>query len=170
MVMKWLFCHRFQVARVSLTEITIQLADFNLGAEYKALCDAAPQSGAVVFFVGLVRDMYQVENIDEHIDYIELQHYAGMTEAQCAEIIDQARERFGFDAVRLVHRVGKLQAGEQIVFVAVASQHRDKAFAAVQFIMDYLKTQATLWKKEVGARGEHWVSLKQKDVRAAGQW
>jgi molybdopterin synthase catalytic subunit len=158
------------VDKFRVTEVVIQYTDFDVAAEYAGLRKVAPKSGAVVFFVGLVRDLYQADTQSERIDYIELQHYAGMSESQCQAVIDEARERYAFDAVRLIHRVGKLYAKEQIVFVAVAGEHREKAFAAVQFIMDYLKTRATLWKKEVGSRGEHWLGLKQSDASAEKKW
>lgn len=158
-------------------EVRVTHTEFDVAAEYNALCDACPRSGAVVFFVGLVRDLYgDCSNLngsgstDDKIEYIELQHYAGMTESLCQEIINQARERYPFDGVRLVHRVGKIYAQEQIVMVAVASRHRDNAFQAAQFIMDYLKTRATFWKKEVGARGHQWISLKESDQAMSKRW
>jgi len=125
--------------------------------------------------VGLVRDLYESKSdegqpVEGEIDYIELKHYAGMTESLCQQIVDEARQKHPFDAARVVHRVGKLYAGDQIVMVAVASRHREAAFAAAQYIMDYLKTRATLWKKEVGARGEQWIGLKEKDAHAAQRW
>lgn len=150
--------------------ITISPDDFDVGQEYLVLCNAAPKSGAVVFFVGLVRDLYDHENDREKIEYLELEHYPGMTESLCDEIINQARQRYPFDCVRLIHRVGKLRASEQIVMVAVASRHRENAFKAAQYIMDYLKTRATFWKKEVGARGEQWLGLKDKDKQAVAHW
>lgn len=150
-------------------EVEIIEADFNTALEYEALCVAAPKSGAVVMFVGLVRDFYE-DDQKESIEHLFLQHYDGLTQSLCQEIIDEARTKFPFDAVRLIHRVGKLKANEQIVFVGIASQHRDNAFQASQFIMDYLKTRAALWKKEVGDRGEQWLGLKAKDRDAAGRW
>ena len=93
-----------------------------------------------------------------------------MTERLCEDIIDQANQRYPFEGIRLVHRVGKLTASEQIVMVAVASRHRENAFQAAQYIMDYLKTRATFWKKEVGQRGEQWLGLKDKDKQAALRW
>ena len=96
--------------------------------------------------------------------------YPGMTEGLCQDIIDEARQRFQFDIARVVHRVGKIYAHEQIVMVSVASRHRGSAFHAAEFIMDYLKTRATFWKKEVGAKGEHWLGRKDKDVHAAKRW
>lgn len=157
-------------SELSLKEVEVINTDFDVAIEYQALCESAPKSGAVVFFVGLVRDLYEDDSESDTIDYLELSHYAGMTEMQCQKIIDEAREKFPFDAVRLIHRVGKIYANEQIVLVAVASRHRGNAFDASRFIMDYLKTQATLWKKEVGSRGEQWIGMKQKDREAEKKW
>ena len=93
-----------------------------------------------------------------------------MTESLCQDIIAQARQRYPFDCARLIHRVGRIHAHEQIVMVSVASRHRDNAFQAAQFIMDYLKTRATFWKKEVGSKGKHWLGSKDKDVNAVKRW
>lgn len=151
-------------------EVLITDVDFDVAHEYSRLRDASPRAGAVVFFVGLVRDLYEDEQDAGKIEYLELQHYQGMTEALCQEIVDEARKRYPFDTVRVIHRVGKIYASEQIVMVAVASQHRDNAFQAAQFIMDYLKTRATLWKKEVGARGAQWLGVKDKDHKSVLKW
>lgn len=151
-------------------EVEITDADFDVAAEYRALCQGAAKSGAVVFFVGLVRDLYEDDDESDLIEYLELSHYSGMTEILCQQIVEQARQKFPFDAVRLIHRIGKVYANEQIVMVAVASRHRDNAFNAASFIMDYLKTQATLWKKEVGSRGEQWIGMKSKDRDAEQRW
>ena len=153
-----------------MKHVLITNNDFDVADEYNALCKSAPKSGAVVFFVGLVRDLYDELNEDEKIDYLELEHYPGMTENLCEDIIAKANQRYPFDSVRLVHRVGRLQASDQIVMVSVASRHRENAFQAAQYIMDYLKTRATFWKKEVGQRGEHWLGLKEKDKQAASRW
>ena len=88
----------------------------------------------------------------------------------CEQILDDAHQRYPYDQARIIHRVGKLYASDQIVMVAIASRHRENAFQAAQFIMDYLKTRATFWKKEVGARGEQWLGIKQKDQQAAERW
>lgn len=151
-------------------QLVISDQDFDVGSEYAELCASAPRSGAAVFFVGLVRDLYQDQLDNGRVDYLELEHYPGMTESLCQEILDEAEVRFSFDAVRLIHRVGKLYAGEQIVMVAVASRHRNSAFQAAQFIMDYLKVRATFWKKEVGPNGERWLGVKNKDQIASGKW
>jgi len=151
------------------SEVEIVESDFDTATEYEALCAAAPKSGAVVMFVGLVRDFYE-DGKEENIEHLFLQHYDGLTQSLCQEIIDEARTKYPFDAVRLIHRIGKLKANEQIVFVGVASRHRDNAYNASQFIMDYLKTRAALWKKEVGERGEQWLGVKDKDRDAAQRW
>ena len=143
--------------------------DFDVSDEYQALCDSASKSGAVVFFVGLVRDFY--DDVDgEQITHLELHHYPGMTERLCEDIIERAQARYPFEEARVIHRVGKIQASEQIVMVAVASQHRENAFQAAQLIMDYLKTKATFWKKEIGDRGEQWIGQKDKDLTALNRW
>lgn len=151
-------------------DVIICERDFDVGEQYAQVCSLAPKAGAVVFFVGLVRDLYDPKKPSEVIDFLELEHYPGMTESLCQEIIKQAGERFPFDVARVIHRVGKLHASEQIVMVAVASRHRENAFQAAQFIMDYLKTRATFWKKEVGAKGEQWLGRKDKDLSATKRW
>lgn len=156
-----------------MSDVIVCHEDFDVGLEYSRLCAASPHSGAVVFFVGLVRDLYNVNDpktTENAIEYLELEHYPGMTESLCQEIIDEAASRYPFDKARVIHRVGKLYANQQIVMVAVASRHRENAFQAAQFIMDYLKTRATFWKKEVGARGENWLGLKDKDIDATERW
>ena len=151
-------------------DIRVQTSNFDVGAEYLDLCQKAPRSGAVVFFVGLVRDYYSEDSDDEKVEHLFLEHYPGMTESLCREIVEQAYERFTFDRVKVLHRVGQIMASEQIVMVAVASRHRENAFQAAQFIMDYLKTQATFWKKEVGSKGEQWLGVKEKDRHAQKRW
>ncbi len=153
-----------------MKDVIICEDNFDVGQQYAAVCAMAPKAGAVVFFVGLVRDLYDTQNPAETIDYLELEHYPGMTESLCQEIIDQAARRFPLDVARVIHRVGKIKASEQIVMVAVASRHRDNAFQAAQYIMDYLKTRATFWKKEVGVKGQHWLGRKDKDLSASLRW
>ena len=151
-------------------DIRVQTSDFDVGTEYLELCQKAPHSGAVVFFVGLVRDYYSEDSDDEKVEHLFLEHYPGMTESLCQKIVEQAFEQFPFDHVKVLHRVGQIMASEQIVMVAVASRHRENAFQAAQFIMDYLKTQATFWKKEVGSMGEQWLGVKDKDRHAQERW
>ena len=152
-----------------MNNVVITKENFDVGEQYEALRNETSKSGAVVFFVGLVRDFYDdVEG--EKITHLQLHHYPGMTERLCEEIIEQAKTRYPFEKARVIHRVGNIAASEQIVMVAVASQHRDNAFQAAQFIMDYLKTKATFWKKEMGQRGEQWVEQKDKDLSALDRW
>lgn len=156
-----------------MSDVIICHENFDVGVEYSRLCEACPQSGAVVFFIGLVRDLYdssKLSSANKKIEYLELEHYPGMTEALCQEIVDEAATRYQFDKARVIHRVGKIHANEQIVMVAVASNHRESAFQAAQFIMDYLKTRATFWKKEVGDNGQQWLGRKDKDIAAAARW
>lgn len=145
--------------------IQVQEHDFDLAAEYAALSKSY-QTGAVVTFVGKVREM----NEGAQVQGLTLEHYPQMTEKALQSIAQQAQARWPLLAIKIIHRVGKLELGDQIVLVGVASQHRDAAFAACQFIMDYLKTQAPFWKKEQTAQGDHWVSAKDSDQQAAAQW
>ncbi|MEO0368747.1 MAG: molybdenum cofactor biosynthesis protein MoaE, partial [Pseudomonadota bacterium] len=127
---------------------------------------------AIVFFVGLVRDFFESESETEpqSVDYLELEHYPDMTEALCAEIIANAKSRFEVSDIHIVHRVGKLFPKDQIVFIGVAGAHRQESFLASQYVMDYLKTSATIWKKEVSDQGHQWLGVKDKDKVAFQQW
>lgn len=136
---------------------------------YQQARAAAPHAGALVMFTGLVRDLYQADQ-GEQITHLELEHYPGMTESICESIIADAMHRFEISYVQVVHRVGKILANEHIVLVLVAASHRRAAFDAAQYIMDFLKTDAPFWKKEVGTRGAHWLGLKRKDQQAAERW
>jgi molybdopterin synthase catalytic subunit len=148
-------------ARVSVRE-----ADFDLSAEVAALRAGDGGVGAVVSFVGTVRD----RSDGQALDVMELEHYPGMTEAAIEAMIDEARRRFDIRGVRVVHRVGPLAAQEQIVLVAVSSAHRGQAFQACEFLMDYLKTQAPFWKKEHTAAGARWVDARVADDDALARW
>ena len=139
-------------------KVSVQKEDFDLGAEVKAI-SANPKIGAVATFTGLVRDVAMT-----------LEHYQGMTERAIAQIVEQARSRWQVMDCTVIHRYGKLRPNDQIVLVAVASAHRGDAFAACEFIMDYLKTQAPFWKKEQGADGARWVEAKATDDKAAERW
>ena len=138
--------------------IRVQKEDFDLRAEVKAI-SANPKIGAVATFTGLVRDVAMT-----------LEHYPGMTERAIAKIVDEAKSRWQVIDCAVIHRYGSLQPNDQIVMVAVASAHRGDAFAACEFIMDYLKTQAPFWKKEQTAEGTHWVEAKAEDDKAAERW
>lgn len=147
-------------------KISIQKQDFDITAEYARLRRENPESGAIVTFSGLVRELEQ----DRRVQSLVLEHYPGMTESSLEKIIHQAEGRWPLLDVTVIHRVGELKAGEQIVFVAVASLHRQAAFAAGEFIMDYLKTRAPFWKKCRDEYGESWVEAKQSDTEAGLRW
>ena len=146
--------------------VTIQTADFDAGAEMAALRAGDPGVGAVASFVGTVRD-----NSEGHgILAMELEHYPGMTEKAIEAMIDAAFARFDIRGARVIHRVGPLQPGEQIVLVAVTSSHRGAAFQACEFLMDYLKTHAPFWKKETTPEGARWVDARVSDDKALARW
>ena len=149
-------------------EVCIQEADFDLGAEVRRLREAHRDVGAVVAFLGTVRD-YQ-DRPEGGLQGMELEHYSGMTESAIHHMIAEARQRFDMKSVRVIHRVGRLNVQDQIVMVAVASAHRGEAFAACEFLMDYLKTQAPFWKKEWTPQGGQWVDARDSDDRAVERW
>ncbi len=146
--------------------IRVQVAAFQPGAELEALHAANAGIGAVVGFVGYVRD-YNDGNV---VAAMTLEHYPGMTEKALAGIVEQAKERWPLLGVEIVHRVGHLQPGEPIVFVGTASSHRQAAFDACNFIMDYLKTRAPFWKREDTPDGARWVDGRDSDQAAAQRW
>jgi molybdopterin synthase catalytic subunit len=146
--------------------IRVQREDFDLGAELKALTEGNPSIGGVTSFVGLVRDIAG----GEAISGMTLEHYPGMTEKQLAEIEAEAHRRWPLDAVLIIHRYGLLKPGDQIVLVATASAHRDAAFEACRFLIDWLKTKAPFWKLEETAAGPRWVEAKESDEEAARGW
>ena len=146
--------------------VSVQEADFDLGAETAAFSAEHSGIGAVASFVGFVRR----GSGQEAIDAMALEHYPGMTEKALRVIEDEARQRWALLGVRIIHRVGRLLPGERIVMVAVASAHRGEAFAACEFIMDYLKTRAPFWKREEGAEGARWVDARDSDTTAAERW
>ena len=151
---------------MSAARVSIRSDDFDLGAEVAALRQGDGGVGAVAAFIGTVRD----RNDGAAVQSLELEHYPGMTEAAIEAMIDQAFARFDIRAVRVVHRIGELQAREQIVLVAVASAHRGQAFQACEFLMDYLKTSAPFWKKEIGPEGARWVDARVGDDAALARW
>jgi len=146
--------------------VRIQTADFDLSTEIAALRSGDLEVGAIVSFVGTVRDM----NEGSQVNSMELEHYAGMTEKALADIIVEAKSRWSIHDALVIHRIGKMLPGEQIVLVAVTGQHRGEAFAACEFIMDYLKTAAPFWKKEATPTGEHWVDARITDDEAMERW
>jgi molybdopterin synthase catalytic subunit len=145
--------------------INIGAQDFDIKEEYTFL-SVADNTGAVVTFTGLVRPQGERGTLQAMV----LEHYPGMTESSLAAVIEEAEQRWQTTAVRVIHRVGRLLPGDNIVFVGVAASHRAAAFAAAEFIMDYLKTRAPFWKKEITAEGEYWVEQKASDKDAALRW
>jgi molybdopterin synthase catalytic subunit len=147
-------------------KVSVQPDDFDVGAELQQLRAATPQAGALVNFVGLVREVASDGRLSEMV----IEHYPGMTEKALQQIAQQAAQRWPLLGIRMIHRVGSLVAQAQIVLVAVTSLHRQAAFEACTFMMDYLKTEAPFWKKEVGDFGEHWVEARASDEQAKQQW
>lgn len=147
--------------------VRVQREDFDIGAEVARLVAGRTDVGAVATFTGVVRG----ENGGGPIAGMTLEHYPGMTEKELARVEAEAGRRWPLQASLIVHRVGALRPGDNIVLVVTASTHRHAAFAAAEFLMDYLKTRAPFWKKELGADGnEHWVEARESDDAAAERW
>ena len=146
--------------------VRVQTEDFDAGAEIAALRRGNPKVGALASFVGVVRDL----NDGDSVGRMTLEHYPGMTEKAIEAIVAEARSRWDLIDVTVVHRVGELKPTDQIVLVVVASGHRGEAFAACEFIMDYLKTRAPFWKKEETPQGSRWVEARASDDDAAERW
>jgi molybdopterin synthase catalytic subunit len=146
--------------------VSVQTADFDVGQELATLRARDARVGAVCSFIGTVRDRSDGVSVST----MELEHYPGMTEKAIEAMIDEAHRRFDFYAARVVHRVGLLQPADQIVLVAVTSAHRGQSFQACEFLMDYLKTQAPFWKKEVTPQGAQWVDARVSDDAALARW
>ena len=146
--------------------VRIQSQDFDAGAEIARLREGDPKVGAVAAFIGVARDV----NDGETVATLALEHYPGMTEKALEKIVAEAHARWRLIEVLVIHRVGELRPTDQIVLVAVTSAHRGDAFAACEFIMDYLKTRAPFWKKESTPQGTHWVEARDSDDQAAGRW
>jgi len=158
-----------------MREVSVQQADFDIGAEIAALSTGDVAAGAVASFVGLVRaDELTAQELGAGdaaaVLSMTLEYYPGMTESALEEIVAQAKARWRLRRVRVIHRVGRLLPGERIVFVGVSSAHRADAFAACEFIMDYLKTRAPFWKKEETPHGSRWVDARETDDAAAARW
>ena len=149
--------------------VSVQEADFDVGAETAALSAGRLDVGAVATFVGLVR-ADKLSGAGSEVSAMTLEHYPGMTEKSLEAIVAEAGGRWQLQGVRVIHRVGRLLPGERIVFVGVASAHRGDAFAACEFIMDYLKTRAPFWKKEDTPEGGRWVDAREADDSAAARW
>ena len=147
-------------------KIVVRSEAFDLGAEVDAMRRGRTDIGAIASFVGLARDM----NEGSGVAAMTLEHYPGMTEKALGRLVEEAKSRWALLDVTVIHRIGRLLPGDPIVLVAVASSHRGEAFAACEFIMDYLKTQAPFWKKEETPAGERWVEARASDDAAAARW
>lgn len=150
----------------AVVSIRIQTSDFSQDQVLQSMRDLSKGIGAVCCFTGLMRDI----NDGHGVRAMTLEHYPGMTEKSIATIVDEAASRWPLTAATVIHRVGTLLPSDQIVLVAVASSHRHASFAACEFIMDFLKTRAPFWKKEVTGEGERWVDARSSDDEAAERW
>ena len=146
--------------------VRVQAGDFDAGAEIAAVRRGNPKIGAVASFVGVARDV----NDGDSVSTLTLEHYPGMTEKALEGIVAEARARWDVIDILVVHRVGEIKPTEQIVLVVVAGAHRGEAFAACEFVMDYLKTRAPFWKKEETPKGTRWVEARESDDEAAERW
>lgn len=149
-----------------MSVVRVQHEDFDVGAEIARLRAGNPKIGAVASFIGIVRDL----NEGTEVGTMSLEHYPGMTEKSLAGIVEQAQTRWDLYDVLVIHRVGELKPTDQIVLVVVTSGHRGEAFAACEFIMDYLKTGAPFWKKETTPAGTRWVEARDSDDAARERW
>jgi len=146
--------------------VRVQTGDFDVAREIAALRAGDPRVGAVAAFIGLVRDI----NDAAAVSTLTLEHYPGMTEKALSRIVDEAKSRWNVYDALVIHRVGELKPTDQIVLVVVTGAHRGEAFAACEFIMDYLKTRAPFWKKERTPAGERWVEARASDDEKAARW
>ena len=146
--------------------VRVQEQDFDVSRELASLRAGDKRVGAVASFVGVVRDL----NDGSQVSTLMLEHYPGMTEKALAQIVGEAEQRWDIYEALVIHRVGALEPGDQIVLVAITSAHRGESFAACQFIMDYLKTRAPFWKKEETPEGERWIEARASDEDAAARW
>ena len=145
-------------------DIRVQQGSFDIGAETARFCAGRASDGAVVTFTGLVRDSGGA------LSHMEIEHYPGMTTRAITAIAEEARTRWSLGGVLVIHRFGELRPGEAIMMVATAAPHRADAFAGAEFLMDYLKSRAPFWKKEVSADGASWVAAKDEDEDALSRW
>jgi len=149
-----------------MSSVRVQTEDFDVSAEMLTLRKRNPKIGAVASFIGVVRDL----NDGDSVSTLTLEHYPGMTEKSLEAIVQQAKERWDIYDALIVHRVGTMRPLDQIVLVIVTSAHRGESFQACEFLMDYLKTRAPFWKKEVTQEGERWVDARSSDDVAAKRW
>lgn len=148
-----------------MTKIIIQKSDFDLSKEVELLRNSNKNIGAIVSFVGTVRDLD-----NDTLNQLTLEHYPKMTEKSLEKIVDKAKNRWQLKGVTIIHRIGELKVSDQIVLVITTSKHRQFAFEACEFIMDYLKTSAPFWKKEQTANSENWVEAKNSDYKQLDKW
>jgi len=148
------------------TFIAIQMQDFDIAHETRALQSLNPSVGAIVTFVGLVRDTCETGQVT----HLAIEHYPGMAEKEIAGIVAEAGKRWPLEAVRVIHRTGCLYPADNIVYAGVASQHRGDAFHACEFIMDFLKTRAPFWKKESRQDGDYWLEVDPADRKKSAGW
>lgn len=146
--------------------VRVQTDDFDVGAEILKLRQGNPKIGGIASFIGLVRDL----NDNQAVSEMTLEHYPGMTEKALEDIVVAARQRWDIYDALVIHRVGRLKPMDQIVLVVTTGAHRGEVFAACEFVMDYLKTQAPFWKKEQTTAGAHWVDARESDDAAAQRW
>ncbi|MCV2892900.1 molybdenum cofactor biosynthesis protein MoaE [Lentibacter sp. XHP0401] len=146
-------------------DIRVQENPFDLGQEASTFSSKTSASGAVVTFTGIVRD-----NARNSLDYMDIEHYPGMTESALRQIADDALTKWSLEDAMIIHRIGKMRAGEMIMMVATAARHRKDAFEAAEFLMDFLKSRAPFWKKEVSKDGSEWVDARDEDEAALTRW
>ena len=151
--------------------IRVQQEDFDVGAELATLCRDNPRVGGLASFLGLVREQHVREGMHQDtVQAMTLEHWPGVTEQALKEIDEEAQRRWPLEATLIVHRHGRLEAGDRIVLVAVGSPHREAAFEACAFLVDWLKTKAPFWKQESTPGGDRWVEARQADEEAAARW
>ncbi len=148
-----------------MNDIRVQEEAFDAGAELNAFSDRMKGAGAVVSFTGITRDV-----ADGSLSAMLIEHYPGMTEKSLASIRDEAMSRFSLQGASVIHRYGRLEAGDMIMMVVTAARHRGDAFAAAEFLMDYLKSRAPFWKQEITGEGAEWVASKDEDETALKRW
>lgn len=145
--------------------VSVQEAPFDLGEESRAFAQGRGNAGAIVTFTGLVRDLPE-----DPIEAMEIEHYPGMTESALGDMAKRAIARFSLEDALIIHRYGRLEPGALIMMVATAARHRKSAFEGAEFLMDYLKSRAPFWKRELRASGAHWVDARDEDEEALARW
>ena len=148
-----------------MDKIVVQTEDFDLTTEVEFIKSSSPNVGAIVSFIGTVRDLN-----NESLISLTLEHYPEMTEKSLESIANKARNKWELESITIIHRVGTLCIGDQIVLVITTSEHRQEAFDSCNFIMDYLKTDAPFWKKEISDKEEKWVEIRETDEQQKSRW